>query len=49
MTVLDAPYRIKNSPSQDAGGVNDGRLEERGRRWSSPPPLFSFDYKNITR
>jgi len=43
MTVPDAPYRAKNSPTQLVGGVSDGRLKERQRRWFSPllyPPLM---------
>ena len=39
--------RSKTPPSQYIGGINDGKLKEGGRRWSSPPPHFPLDYKNL--
>ena len=47
MTVQVGPDRVKNSLAQPVGGVTYGRLEEWRRRWSSPPPHFSFNYKTV--
>ena len=47
ITAPGEPYKVKNTPSQYVGGINDGKLKEWGRRWSSPPPHFPFDYKNL--
>ena len=43
-SIRTEPYRIKISPTQHVG-VNDEKLKEWGRKWSSPPSHFPLIIK----
>jgi len=43
-SIMTEPYRIKSSPTQHVG-VNDEKLKEWGRKWSSPLSHFPLIIK----